>query len=608
MARFVFFIVFFFIAVPNTQAAAILDLPFQENFSCFWDSLDGNFQVKPGCEDFYVTQCGDRIRSVGIDGKKSFCTTIHACHKIYDPVYDEKGLFYPNRCWAKKLGAEKIHQGISPRMKQFIQDLWASTSEGLIVPTPDIEFSYLQGGWEGAKGGAFFRSTLWTSAKEFFTLDFNINTTTKDRPFSVNFSQSFVKGPVLGATRKVLLISVPFDDTYPEEVLLSWPKKYEKAMNDYFSKKQAVEKPIQFEFTPVIVKPPRGISVTPQKRISETVTQMPKIELTEKDKKKIVLAGLKKARRKDFDMVVLSPVYRSGGAGGYFGGNFLGKEFISAPLGSETAYDPEDPENSLTAIYDYHNTFITISHEILHALGLSGDHFPMGYGTSDIGLHTSQYNAEGETLIDAEPFSTIEQCREFSTDPAYYGIELPKELQIKRGEEPSWALIHPSLTGSCVTLSSSQFDDFLKDMDHDGVYEVVFFVNRIGKELQGNLGWIDLDGDGKAEIEDPDPYGGIQKREPLGEGFKTISTSGFQAGKKVNKNGCQFQHITLETGEKGLLPLACKEFEPYLKNVYRGMKYDWVFIKKPFGNVVIPRLEGMPAPLMPEAFPGRIGR
>ncbi|MEK6885032.1 MAG: hypothetical protein AABY22_35700, partial [Nanoarchaeota archaeon] len=69
----------------------------------------------------------------------------------------------------------------------------------------------------------------------------------------------------------------------------------------------------------------------------------------------------------------------------------------------------------------------------------------------------------------------------------------------------SWLIKVESLSGPCLVGLNENYA--LKDYDKDDVYEIMHKNNIIGKELQESLGWIDVDGDGISEIEDPNPYG-----------------------------------------------------------------------------------------------------
>ena len=59
---------------------------------------------------------------------------------------------------------------------------------------------------------------------------------------------------------------------------------------------------------------------------------------------------------------------------------------------------------------------------------------------------------------------------------------------------------------------------------------------------------------------------------------------------ELDINNCKFEKIKLESGEVGLVPLKCKEFNNDIVNVYKGIKYRWVKIQKDYGTVLLAML------------------
>ena len=118
--------------------------------------------------------------------------------------------------------------------------------------------------------------------------------------------------------------------------------------------------------------------------------------------------------------------------------------------------------------------------------------------------------------------------------------------------------------------------------------------NLIGIELQRTLGWVDIDGDSIAEIADSSPYGGFIDRS-IDEWDDTttnplVGPYAFTVLQDVNINECSFKKIRIETGEEGLVPVNCAEFNEDVVNIYNGIGYVWEKIAKPYGTVLLARL------------------
>ncbi len=309
--------------------------------------------------------------------------------------------------------------------------------------------------------------------------------------------------PSIGYSTDTLLVFVAFDETYPEQILLDLTKAYGKLLNDYIKKKQKVPKPISYKIVPVVIQPPTGVA-----RISPN-----HIYFSNEEIQKIYDSATRKTGNQDFKVFIVSPIIING-FGGYYG-VWNGIHFIVAPLIPREAYSSSGKKAGLNGIASFQRTFLTISHEILHSVGLLGDHTPMGYGTYFLeiaGLGTD--SKTGNFKKESSP------CDFLGKSEDYYAVELPANLKIKVGEEPSWLYKEKSPSGDC--LSGVYNNEYLKNFNKVGEYKIMYKNNLIGKELQRSLGWVDIDGDNVAEIIDENAYGGWSKEfKPSDEGVQT---------------------------------------------------------------------------------------
>lgn len=437
-----------------------------KNSKCFWQEN----RDKPECSLYYKK-----------DGSL-------ACPQYFNPVYDSDGIFYPSACWAQKLGASIKGYGYSNKFLQFIRDLWRT--KGYEVPSPDIEFTYNGSGL--GDNGTWIRSVLWKDTSNFIILDFNIERTYAIA-FSTTLSEQKTFFPVINFQPKTLLVFVIFDKAYPEEVLLNWTKTYESLMNDYIKKKQKVQKPIQYDIVPAIISPSPGV---------EKPSSPNHLYFSNEEMQKIYDAAIQKVGLQNFKVFIVVPVFINGFGGYYSVWNNM--QFIEAPLIPPAAYSITDKKADLDALAAFQGMFLTISHEVLHAVGLPGDHVPMGYGTmylDYVGAGVDPVTGIGEIYSEK-----VNPCDFLGNSPDYYAVELPDSLKIRTGEEPSWLYKEKSSSGDC--LSGLYNNERLKDFDRDGEYEIMYKNNLIGRELQRALGWVDVDGDNIAELIDPIPYGG----------------------------------------------------------------------------------------------------
>jgi len=560
------------IDISQLRTASILEVPMPNSFHCFVRGNENN----PECSQYYKEEC-----------YKNKCRKELACPRYYNPVCGADGLFYPSACWAEQLGTTVASYGYCDSIKQFISDLWLTKKvlwESFVVPSPNIEFTYT-GEYERASG-VWLRSTLWESSKDYAILDFNIQST-HGEDWSTSTSQRTTLIPVMDSTPKILLVFVMFDDAYPESVLIDWTETYEVLMNDYIQKKQEVSNPIQYDIVPVVISPPIGIE-----RLSPSHTVFTPEEL-----QKIYDTSLQNLDSQDFDILTISSVV-IGGSGGFFQ-EWENKQVITSPLHPPTApYSATDKKAGLDSLAAFQKMFWTLSFEVLHALGLPGDHMPMGYGI--------QYLSPGGQNVDPVTGNKKEEetnpCDFLGTSPDYYAVKIPPEFKILVGQEPIWLNKQESVSGDC--LSGLYNNVYLKDYDNDGEYEIMYSNTLIGIELQRSLGWVDVDGDTITELIDADAYGGWKEVEEESKvsGKREIKLpteipiakgqffSSFEPVEEVILDNCTFERVTLEDNTEGLVPLQCAEFNSHIVNVYKGVKYQWEFVEKEYGTVILPKL------------------
>lgn len=334
---------------------------------------------------------------------------------------------------------------------------------------------------------------------------------------------------------------------------------------------------------PVVISPPNGLENW--------------VSLSNNERQIIFDEAIKKVGLQDFKVFIVAPVKINGYGG--LQSTLNDMVYIEAPLAPPSAYSNSDKRAGLDSLAAFHDMFITISHEVLHGLGLTGDHFPMGYGTLYLGILGQ--NVDSITGREREGPAA---CDFLATSPDYYSVELPKNLEIIVGQEPSWLIKVNSTSGDC--LIGLYLNEYLKDFDKDGEYEIMYANNLIGIELQGFLGWVDIDGDGILEIIDETPYGGLKLK-----GTYTCSINEecclncLDEDRVLVQNGpfsfefisteqigeCTFAKIRLTDGKEGLAPLQCSEFNEDIVNLYKGVKYQWIEVKMNYGSVLLARRE-----------------
>jgi hypothetical protein len=569
------------------RSAEILEVPIFDNSHC----LRYMNRDLPECDLFYNEFC------FGDGG----CSKDLKCPRFYNPVYDKHGIFYPSACWAEELGVTGYEYGYSEKVIQFIRDLWKTPridhGESYYINRPEIVFNM------GSGKGVFFRSSLWNDEDSFSLLDYDLHTTEgENQIFSSDRSTFF---PVLGERRKMLLAFVMFDSAYPEGVLIEWTKVFEEIMNDYLRFRQEVNNPIQYEITPIIIDPPKEIGETKRRFSPEQVDLL-------YDSATSVIGD------ENFETFVISSIWLNG-----FGGLYSTRgefEYIEAPLTPLEPYSSENLQQGLNSFGFFGDLFSTISHEILHAAGLPADHTPLGgVSLSFVGVEIDQQT--GRRIEHGNERSSA-ICDFFATSEHNYGVEIPEEFAIHVGEEPNWLFIQESESGNCAL--GLERNVHLKDIDLDGIYEMMYSNNIIGGELQRFLGWTDVDGNGVTELLDEQAYGGNVLREDyycpieydcvLENGlctncngdhpnviysFPGVVDIRIEVISEIEIGGCLFNEIELhshnsvteeETVLRGLFPLRCEEFNTDIINIYEGADYSWIARDTEYGKVLHPRL------------------
>lgn len=547
----------------NTRTASILKLPFRSDMHCF-QSVNEN---KPECGKYYENKC------VG-----QYCNKELVCDKYYNPVVGNDGYFYPTACWAESLGTSVARYGYTDEMTQFFKDLWKIKTKDGSYEVPDPHISFIYGVAPGvSKGGTYFRSVLWLNSQTSAYKDFdvatyyNINSYSSgkaDHIMSYNSAYNDKLLPAVGSKIDVPIIFIKYDDSYQDSLLVDLTKKYEALFNDYLRKKIQVDNPVQFNLHPVFISPPPGTE-------DGSFTHDSKL-------KSVYQAAINKLpESENYKIVVAVPVKLNITGGFITSWNNL--DFIVAPLGAPKPYSVIDKKAGLDAIAAFQKMMVILTHEVIHSLGMSAEHMELGY--------TRFLEADGQYIdtLTGRRKDFIPWCDYIGNSADYYAVELPSDLSIKAGEEPDWLERTKSINGDCISPLYQQ-PNGLKNYNNDGEYKIVYRNNMIDKEMQRMLGWVDIDGDSVAEIEDPDPYGGVKiiNSRKLG-GFTSNNnpSQSFEFLEEVTKNDCKFAKVKLENGKEGLVPLQCAEFNDNIVNLYQGMKYYWTIINKDYGAVFL---------------------
>lgn len=544
--------------VSGLKSASILDLPFRVDTYCF------NFEnkSKPECSNYYTDKCY----------ANGPCDKELVCEKYYNPVIGTDGYFYPTACWAEKLGTDVASYGYSPQLVQFFKDLWRIRimGESIDVPKPHITFDY-QGNTSTERIGTYFRSNLWQNPSFYKTRDFYIEgyhqTGEKAKTMFYSENSHSTLEPVVDNEISVLVAFVLFDDSFTKDELKRLFNKYTPFINDYIAKKQQVPKPIQYKFYPVVLDPPVGFKNS--------------LTFSDSDKEAIYeLAVNKVSERQEFKLFTMVPVQKDVTGGLY--SRWRGKQFIHANLGSPNKYSEIDQKDGLNALAAFNQLLLTLSHEILHAVGMSAEHMELAY------VHYYNRSLQGIDYTTGKIKQEITPwCDFIGSSEEHYAVELPDSLKIRAGNEPTWLYKTVSPSGDC--LGPIYNGEVLKNFNNSGEYKLVYTNNTIDPEMQKALGWVDIDGDQITELLDPDPYGDFKVTtiKKVGLANTPGPSLSFELLGEVTQSNCRFAQIRLEDGREGLTPLECAEFDDSVVNLYRGVKYNWTMIHKDYGIVLL---------------------
>jgi len=535
----------------ETSTASVLDIPIPSNTHCFY------FRNKD------LPECSKFFEGSGF-----------ACRQYYNPVCGSDGLFYPSACWAERLGTKVASYSQCESMKRFVRDLWATkrlTGKRYIVPSPDIEFVYsnVNDNW---KSGTWIRSQLFKNPSEYVIMDFNVFVA-QGANMSTSTIASRTSSVAKAGKQKALMVYILFDDVFPEHVLLDWTKKYEKPLNDYLRQKQHLREPTQLDITPVVISPPEGVGRP------KNLEQFLDPQQTDK----VYQAAIRKAGSANYAAIIISPIalgmqIRHPG----YHTTWKNTTLILTLSDEYVSYSETDRIRGLAALSSFHSVFGKLQHEMLHAFGLPGDH-----GLLDSGYFLDYFNQNVDKTTGMKGQSKTSKCDFIAVSPDYYPMELPDNLKTTVGKEPAELAKQQSPSGNC--LEGFYTGELLKDFDLDGEYEIMYKNELVAPPLQRSLGWMDVDGDNIAELDDKDPYGGFKEiSAPTSEGSTPLS--GFEPLGEVNIGDCVFEKIRLTSGQEGLAPLKCAEFDSDAVNLYKQVRYYWVPIKKPYGTVLLARL------------------
>lgn len=590
------------------RTASVFDVPLPQELHC----LGSNKEESPKDPLYEREECFKYYNPKKPDEP--------ACPKYFNPVHDANGVMYPTACWAEKFGARNYKYGLGGKMEQFMNDLWYTPKEkakSYLVPKPNVEFSYgfgPSGLMSEKKGGVYLRSTLWPSDNVFFVLDYNIDTN-RGTQFSTNYNPGFT---VLksGGTKKALLIFSAFEEEfrYPENVVVEWTQLFEKPFNEYLKSVSQLKDPMQLEFTSVVIDPPTNIRrddltyidpETGEKRRSILVGGSGPLSAGEKEA--YYSSATAKIGRKDFDIVVVVTDNGLNSGDGTYDGVYNDMEFMIAGLTPPEPYTDKELLGWLKSMGAFQTIFRVISHELFHARGWSADHFPHYETAQFMDIKSGSVSQEGN-LCDA-----IGQSDDFLP------FKLPSSFQLQVGEEPAiwefgktFTFTQDSSSGRCFGVVHSpgrtpKHMITLKDYDRDGIYEGIYGRPEweehtvIHEGLQRTMGWADIDGDGIAELNDPDRYGGYEDHigyKPY-KSKQLIGPAIFEPLSEISIEGCRFEKIRLDNGEEGIVPLQCLELNQDIVNLYKNVRYKWLKVKKDYGTILLARL---PSTSEPEVF------
>ena len=364
------------------RTAVVRDLPFADTLHCFQSTNRKNPECKPYYKEEVCKDYGNLPPPPG-----SSCTADLVCSLISNPVCGANGLSYLNACWAETLGTTVASYGYCPQMKSFMSDLWLTRNvmfgESILASSPQIGFVPDGSSSRGVPiPGTWFTSKLYDTTGSEWTLQFDIEKEVYGQKKKMTVQTYGPNKPktALGEIAKTLLVYLPYEEYYPEQVLLDWTGQYVNFLNAYYKKMQKAN-PVQYNVTPVVVDPPSGVTILTLFDSAEPG------EFLEDNKKKVYDAAIAKLGllgAKDFKVFMIVPIINT--ATKVPDGPPGGDSLMSYPVPMEVpywfikrdkAYSTYDKEVGLGALLDFQQMFNIMSHELIHGLGWEGTHVPL---------------------------------------------------------------------------------------------------------------------------------------------------------------------------------------------------------------------------------------
>ncbi len=468
----------------------------------------------------------------------------------WTPVCGENDVTYPTACIADYEGATIKKTEICQSTLDFMRSLYKlpdlNLKKSYDVENIPILYNLYAGTLDyESKTGNNLRSTIWVSPNKKIQVNYHI--------IDGAISKKYISYRIKDLTMiNALLIYYDFGDTgYPKRMYEEWTEEAIQNLNNYFKLKAS-----KYNFLPPSISFDR-IKLNSKYGWDEIIDKFYGTNL----KRTNFLNELELESNKDFDsydMIIFSPLKLNcgGGSQGYHHGDVL----IFAPICADTYFSTNNKKEAYTAFLDFYDSWQTISHEILHSFGMSGDHINMGPGVHELSLRKTC-----NTLIDENVIA----------------IEPDVEFKIEVGNEPEGIIKIEGNNGDCITVKHYLEG---KDIDNDGIYEVVVSLQLIGDELLEELGWKDIDGDGVAPLNDQTPYGRLEEHNLTSEDLSILHQSKesylgkiISKGDIVSIKDCDFLKIRVKQKNEDtnnlMIPKKCAKFNFFINDLYLNGPY-----------------------------------
>jgi hypothetical protein len=289
------------------------------------------------------------------------------------------------------------------------------------------------------------------------------------------------------------------------------------------------------------------------------------------------------------------------------GGWYLPGELIYAPINLNGIVYSINQSEAIKSIDRFYGSFIgVITHELLHFFGGDSQHRTF-YGDA---IHPDEKvikNQGGYRNV-----SNANLCDFFYTSDFEYLINYSKpELRVVVGQEPVGFFRVVGNNGDCLALPDSTpsiniYNFIGKDINNDGIYELVSVFQPLNNLVLAQIGWSDVDGDGISEIIDPTPYGNVSIKQ-INQTNKDILINSLQNNQKMRgtisrvintyKIGpCTFSKMEVRNvfgaNSNTILsvPIKCQKYNELINDIYIGkMMYGFLLINdSEYGNIAIP--------------------